>query len=52
MAAKKKYWYKFWYRYCPLCGRTQTFKERQYSGKPKDMRERHIFEEVFDWCEW
>jgi len=48
----KTYWYKFWYHYCPLCGRTQTFKERQYSKKPKEGQKRHIFKEIFDWCEW
>lgn len=47
---KKKYWYKFWHQECPVCGGGQTFKERQYTKKPKDIFKRHIHEQAYDHC--
>ena len=39
----KKYWYKYTYTECPICGRQDKIKERLYGEKPKDIELRHIF---------
>lgn len=44
------YWYKFTTLYCPVCGREEKYKERQYTEKPEDNLERHVFEDRYDWC--
>ena len=51
---KKKYWYKFYIGECPLCGRNQSYKERQYSDKPKNFQDRISYiplNECYDYCE-
>lgn len=39
---KKKYWYKYFFGECPVCGSDNTYKERMYTKKPKDRRERYV----------
>lgn len=41
VGSKKKYWYKFFYEECVLCGRSSKWKERQYTPRPKEWWERH-----------
>ena len=39
---KKKYWYMFHIRYCPVCGYEEKWKERVYDKpKPKDDNARY-----------
>jgi hypothetical protein len=47
-----KYWYLITIHECPLCGRGNTYRERQYSPKPEDPAQRVHYEQIFDWCEW
>lgn len=48
---KKKYWYLYTTFYCPACGGSTTYKERQYTPKPKEYRDRHIEIEAWDYCD-
>ena len=47
---KRKYWYKFFIYECPICGRGDTYKERQYTPKPEDGSERYDFAVHYDYC--
>ena len=47
---KAKYWYKIEYSECPMCGKHDTYKERQYTPKPKLHSERVKFVEQYDHC--
>jgi len=47
----KKYWYKFYINYCPVCGSEDKWKERQYTKKPKDGAKRYEVRERYDWCD-
>lgn len=47
---KKPYWYKFWWRECPVCGRSDNYKERQYIPKPLKPEDRHVYEQKYDDC--
>lgn len=39
---KKKYWYLFHIRYCPVCGYEEKWKERIYDEpKPKEDGKRY-----------
>lgn len=38
----KKYWYRFYWGECPVCGRDKSYKERVYGKKPKNHDKRHI----------
>lgn len=49
-ASSDKYWYRFTYSYCPVCGGGETYKERVYTPKPEDPAERHIYEDAYDHC--
>jgi hypothetical protein len=49
---KPKYWYYIETSYCVLCGRTDTFKKRMYTPKPKEYNERHQYEEHMCDCKW
>ena len=40
-----KYWYKFHYRECVLCGKREGWKERMFTPKPENLNKRHIFEQ-------
>lgn len=48
---KKKYWYLITITECPVCGRGDTYRERQYTKKPKDDSKRYVFEQIYDWCD-
>jgi len=48
---KKKYWYRFFYEECPVCGSCNEWKERVYDKpKPEDPQERHVYKQVWDYC--
>ena len=48
---KKKYWYKFYEVFCPVCGETVIYpKERKYTKKPKEYWKRHIYSESYNYC--
>jgi hypothetical protein len=38
-----KYWYKFYYTECVLCGRGDEWKERQHTPKPEDPQQRYDY---------
>lgn len=46
----KKYWYKITYVTCPVCGSGETYRERQYTKRPKDIMKRHNYEQIYDQC--
>ncbi len=37
----RKYWYYIITYECVLCGRYDEYRERRYTEKPKDYRDRH-----------
>lgn len=47
----KKYWYKYYREECPVCGREDVYKERQYTEKPESILERRVHEVNYDWCD-
>lgn len=47
---KKKYWISSYTTSCPVCGREDTVKSREYSEKPKDWNDRNEFVEHYDYC--
>lgn len=48
----KKYWYKFLMHWCPICGKETKWKERIYDRpKPKDIEDRHVYSEIYDYCD-
>lgn len=32
---QRRHWYRIEHDYCPLCGRSETHRERVYGRKPK-----------------
>lgn len=44
-------WYEFFTEECPVCGRTETWKEARYTKKPLDVTERYHYEQRYDWCD-
>ncbi len=46
----KPYWYKIEHDECPVCGKRDTYKERQYTTKPDDYNKRIIIKQVYDHC--
>lgn len=47
----KKYWYKFTYTGCPICGQGKTYKERMYTKKPRQLGLRYSWDETYyDYC--
>ncbi len=44
------YWYLITLHYCPVCGASRLFRERQYSKKPERWEERHVTRDFYDWC--
>ena len=52
MSRTHGYWIMYHEDYCPVCGRTQVYRERVYDEpKPVEWSARHIVREVYDWCE-
>ena len=52
MKSKTKYWILFTIRECPVCGRSDEYRERIYDRpKPVDNKDRYHFEQFYDWCE-
>ena len=47
---KRKYWYLFTYYECPLCGYGEEYKERQYTPKPEDAKDRREYETIAYHC--
>lgn len=47
----RKYWYLYVYEFCPVCGRDESYKIRQYTEKPEEYDKRHVTEQVYDWCD-
>jgi len=41
----RPHWYLVTTYYCVLCGKTEVFKERRYTPKPKRYEDRHNFHE-------
>ncbi len=46
-----KVWYFIYSNYCPICGRTDEWRERRYGPKPDKWEDRHQFSEVYDYCD-
>ena len=49
----RKYWYKYYIGECPICGRDHSYKERQYSPRPKNKEDRIKqldYTETYDHC--
>lgn len=51
MNKKKRYWYRIFVYYCPLCGKEDEYRERQYSRKPKNRDKRITIKEEYDHCD-
>jgi len=48
---KDEHWYITHTIECPVCGSSDTWKERRYGKKPKDPRKCRTYEQKYDWCE-
>ena len=48
---KKNYWYLSQVIECPVCGRVDEFKERRYTEKPKDKKDRYNYKQEYCYCE-
>lgn len=46
----KKHWYFVYVHECPICGMFDEHRERRYTPKPKDWRERFLFR--WTSCSW
>lgn len=42
---QREHWYRIYSDACPLCFRTETFRERIYGSKPKDPAKWHVYSE-------
>jgi len=42
---KGKYWYFIYYEECVLCCRHSEYRERRYTPRPKEYKDRHEFKE-------
>ena len=47
----KPHWYFIYEDYCPVCGRSDTTRERRYTPRPEAWELRHSFSEHYDWCQ-
>ena len=45
-----KYWYYTTWYYCPVCGKTDTYRERKYGYRPKLWKNRNKEIEDYDYC--
>lgn len=43
MKKKRKYWIRFHWSECAICGESQNYRERVYGKKPKHHRKRHLY---------
>ena len=50
MEDKGKYWYKITVYWCPVCGREEVNRERQYTPRPENRADRYFVKQVYDWC--
>lgn len=39
----KKHWYKIYDGECPVCGRDQSYRERMYTTRPKNRKNRMVY---------
>ena len=49
----KKYWYKMYVGWCPVCGRDASYRVRVYGEKPTNPEERYVYladSETYDSC--
>jgi hypothetical protein len=46
-----KFWFYFTEDYCPICGASDIAKQRMYTPRPEDYRDRHNMREVYNYCE-
>ena len=46
----KGYWYKRFISECPICGRGDDYRVRQYTPKPADPSERVVWDYNYDYC--
>jgi len=46
-----KYWYSFNIVECPVCGRTDKYKERRYSKRPKHKVDRYNYRQEYCYCQ-
>lgn len=37
---------------CPVCGRSDTERERRYDPRPEAWEERHEYYTAYDWCDY
>jgi hypothetical protein len=47
---RRKHWYFISIWYCPICSKTETYRERRYGHKPKKRAKTHEYNEVYDYC--
>jgi hypothetical protein len=50
MAIKGKYWYFKSLHECPVCGRSDTYRERRYTPKPENPQDRCEYVVDYDYC--
>lgn len=48
--SQKPHWYEVFVHECPVCGRGETFRERRYTPKPSDPKDRYHWSAHYDWC--
>jgi hypothetical protein len=46
----KKHWYFITCDYCPVCSRTETYRERRYDTRPEKWEDRHELNERYCNC--
>ena len=49
--AKQKFWYSTEIEYCPVCGSMTRYKQREYTKRPVEWRNRNTVTEVYDYCD-
>lgn len=47
---KKGYWYKTYISECVFCGAEEKIKIRQYTPKPKEEKDRYVYEQLACKC--